>query len=393
MVLAGGEVHQIDVNSTSTVPNLNHTFTVVAGTNNKILGSSRGKINGTINGSGNLTIETRYVRCDVGATFNNFEGTLTAQGSQFRLMENVTDMSKTRLVLAPGAYVAHYKSGSASEGSATLKIGSLSSSASATDAVLGGSGSIYEIGYLGENSTYYGLLKASSIRKVGDGKLTLRTVGHTSPITVNGGTLELYNTNTTSMTTGTITVNNGATLSGNGAANSVIVAKGGTISAGLNEVTTSSMRINGSLTMRQGSTLRCVLTQTNNMKYAVQGSITHTNDTILLVVPSRRTLKVGDEITIFVSGYTRSSGNFVLKCESETGYEFDTSTLHTDGKIRVTAVTDGISTTFVDEDQVDVYSAEGRKVRQQVRYSDALHGLPRGVYIIQGKGKTVKVSL
>ena len=138
MVLAGGEVHQIDVNSTSTVPNLNHAFTVVEGTNNKILGSSRGKISGTIKGSGNLTIETRYVRCDVGATFTHFEGTLTAQGSQFRLMENVTDMSKTRLMLAPGAYVAHYKSGSGSEGSATLKIGSLSSSASATDAVLGG---------------------------------------------------------------------------------------------------------------------------------------------------------------------------------------------------------------------------------------------------------------
>lgn len=393
MVLAGGEVHQIDVNSTSTVPNLNHAFTVVEGTNNKILGSSRGKISGTIKGSGNLTIETRYVRCDVGATFTNFEGTLTAQGSQFRLMENVTDMSKTRLVLAPGAYVAHYKSGSGSEGSATLKIGSLSSSASATDAVLGGSGSIYEIGYLGENSTYYGLLKASSIRKVGNGKLTLRTVGHTSPITVNGGTLELYNTSATSMTTGTITVNNGATLSGNGAANSVVVAKGGTISAGLNDVVTSSMRINGSLTLRQGSTLRCVLTQTNNMKYAVQGSIYHTNDTILLVVPSKRTLNVGDEITIFTPGFTRSSGDFIVKCESDKEYEFDTSTLHEDGKIRVTSVIDGIhSTSFADADQVDVFSADGKKLRHQIQYSDALQGLPSGVYILQDKKRRIKVS-
>ena len=163
-------------NTKRDMTNLNHVFTIEAGTNNKIVGSSRGRISGTVKGSGNLTIETRYVRCDVGATFSEYEGTLTAQGSQFRLMENVTDMSKARLALAPGAYVAHFKSGSASEGTATLKIGSLTSSASATDAVLGGSGSTYEIGHLGENSTFYGMLKGVSVRKVGDGKLTLRTV-------------------------------------------------------------------------------------------------------------------------------------------------------------------------------------------------------------------------
>lgn len=393
MVLAGGEVHQIDVNSTSTVPTLNHNFTIEAGTSNKILGSSRGKINGTVKGTGNLTIETRYVRCDVGANFSAFEGQLTAVGSQFRLMENVTDMSKAHLVLAPGAYVAHFKSGSGSEGTATLKIGALSSAASATDATLGGSGSTYEIGYLGDNTTFYGLLKAASIKKVGAGKLSLRTLGHTSPFSVNGGTLELYNTSNSPMTTGAITVNNGGTLSGNGAAQNVTVMKGGMLAAGINETSAANMRIKGNLSMRQGSTIRCLLTRSSNMTYTVSGAITHSQDTLLVVVPSTRKLEVGEEITVFNPGFSRSSGTVIVKCQADTGYEFDVSTLHVDGKIRVSAITDGVSLPFADDDRVDIISTDGIKMYRQVRYADVRRLLPAGVYVIQGKGRNIKVRL
>ena len=114
MVLSGGEVHQIDVNSTSTIPEFNHVTTVVEGTNDKIIGSSRGRINGSFYGTGNLTILTRYVRCDVGANFSNFEGKLTASGAggNFRLMTNVTDMSKAQLIIDAGTYVAHFSGSS-----------------------------------------------------------------------------------------------------------------------------------------------------------------------------------------------------------------------------------------------------------------------------------------
>ena len=78
MLLAGGEVHQIDVNSTSTVPTFNHVVTVQKGTTNKIVGSSRGKINGSVKGMGNLTIVSKYVRCDIGLDFKDYVGTLTA---------------------------------------------------------------------------------------------------------------------------------------------------------------------------------------------------------------------------------------------------------------------------------------------------------------------------
>ena len=136
MLLAGGEVHQIDVNSTSTLPTFNHVVTVEEGTTNKIIGSSRGKINGSVKGKGKLPIVSRYVRCDIGLDFKNFEGTLTASGSQWRLMSNVTDMSKATLKVDAATNIAHYASGSGNQQAATLKIGAIAGTA--TDGVLEG---------------------------------------------------------------------------------------------------------------------------------------------------------------------------------------------------------------------------------------------------------------
>lgn len=390
MVLAGGEVHQIDVNSTSTVPTLNHTVTVVEGTTNKITGSSRGKINGTFLGSGNLTIETKYVRCDVGANFANFEGQLTATGAggNFRLMSNVTDMSKTRLVVSAGTYVAHYNSGAASEVAATLKIGALSSASTATDATLGGS-STYQVGTLNTNTTFYGLLKAARITKVGTGKLTLRTVGHTAPITVSGGTLELYNSTSTAFTSGLITVNAGGTLTGNALAGSVTVNKGGIVTGGINS-TVGTLRMGGNLTLSNGSIVLCQLSATSNSKLNVSGNIRHNGDTILVRVPANRTLSIGDEITVFTAG--TQTGEFTVKVESEgeNTYEMDASTLLTDGKLRVVAITTRIPMVLTDESPVDVYSADGVKIRTAVPYGEALRGLSRGIYLVGGRKVAVK---
>ena len=393
MVLAGGEVHQIDNNNSSTMPVLNHVVTVEAGTTNRILGTSRGKINGSFKGSGNLTIETRYVRCDIGANFANFEGTLTAKGAggNFRLMTSVTDMSKTKFVVNAGTYVAHFASGGGSEASATTKIGSLSSASTATDATLGGSGSTYQIGFLNEDTQFYGLLKAANIVKVGTGKLSLRTAGHTSPITINGGVLELNNSGTTAMTTASITVSNGGTLSGNGLATTVNVNKGGTLAAGISTTTAGTLRM-ATLNLRQGATLRCQLMGSSNTKFKVSGRITHTNDTLLVVVPATRTLQVGDEIEVFPTGFTSATGDVIVKCQAEGPwtYEFDASTLNTDGKLRVSAVADGIAPVLRDDMPVDVFTTDGVRLRTAVPYREALRSLPAGIYVVGGRKIVVK---
>jgi hypothetical protein len=376
MVLAGGEVHQIDVNSTSTVPVLNHVFTVEEGTTNRILGSSRGKINGTFKGKGNLTIETRYVRCDVGANFSNFEGVLTARGTQFRLMASVTDLSKARLNLDANAYVAHFASQGGDEVAATTRIGALQSTA--TTATLGGANSSYQIGTLNVDSRYGGLLKAKSVTKVGTGKLTLTTAGHTSPITVNGGTLEVSNATSAAFTTGAVTVGQGATLCGTALLKGVIVQKDGTLVGGVSNLV-GTLRLSGSLTLAGGSTVHCRLSATGNSKIQVAGNITHQGDTILVTVPASRVLREGEELQVFQCGGTQR-GSFVVKVVAEdasVGYELDASTLLVDGKLRVTGVTVGVRQAVVlpAEGEAPVYDLQGRRVVT-----------PRnGLYIVNGR--------
>lgn len=335
MLLAGGEVHQIDVNSSSTLPTLNHVVTVQEGTTNRIVGSSRGKINGSFRGNGNLTIQTKYVRCDIGADFSQFEGQLTAIGDKgnFRLMSNVTDMSKTRLVVGAGTMVSHMASGGGSEVAATLKIGTLSGTAA--DGILGGSQSTYQIGYLGEDASFAGLFKAKSIVKVGSGRLTLRTAGHTSPITVREGTLELQNTSSSELCSGLLTIAKGGTLTG-----------------------TATVR---SVTLQQGATFLCTLTAASNSQLTVKGNLTHNGDTLLVHIPASRQLKEGDVLTVFnVSG--RHTGQVIVKTSADDGtvYDIDTSLLLTEGKLVVKGMMTGIASPTADDTPASVFSAGGQ---------------------------------
>ena len=356
MLLAGGEVHQIDVNSTSTVPTFNHVVTVQEGTTNKIVGSSRGKINGSVKGKGNLTIVSKYVRCDIGLNFANYEGTLTASGSQWRLMSNVTDMSKATLKVEAATNIAHYASASGTQQSATLKIGAIAGTA--TDGVLEGQ-TTYQIGYLNTDMTFSGLFKGTSVSKVGTGKLTLKTVGSTSPITVSAGTLELTNSSSTAITTGNITVASKANITGTAAVQN--------------------------LTLNKGATTICQLKASSNTRLTVKGNLKHNGDTILVVVPTTRQLNVGDEITVYnVSG--THTGTFVVKVDDGgVGYEFDTSSLLTDGKLRVSAITaiQEVKNSENEKMRKDVYDLSGRRVLLPLTSHPS--PLKKGVYIRNGK--------
>ena len=353
MLLCGGEVHQIDVNSTSTVPTFNHVVTVQEGTNNKIVGSSRGKLNGSVKGSGNLTVVSKYVRCDISLNFKDYEGTLTASGSQWRLMAGVTDMSRTTLKVDAATSIAHYASGSGNQQAATLKIGAIAGTAA--DGVLEGQ-TTYQIGYLNRDMTFAGLLKGKAVTKEGTGRLTLKTAGSTAPITVNGGTLELSSTSATAITTGQITVASKGTITGTAALQN--------------------------LTLKQGSTTLCQLKSTGNTCLTVLGNLRHDGDTILVAVPATRRLQVGDEITVYkVSG--QHTGTFVVKVDDGgAGYEFDTSTLLTDGKLRITAITDALSAPIASNSLVDVYTTDGICLFLRRPYSEVRSTLRPGTYVL-----------
>ena len=364
MLLAGGEVHQIDVNSTSTVPVFNHVVTVEEGTTNKIVGSSRGKLNGSVKGKGALTIVSKYVRCDIGLNFKDYEGTLTASGSQWRLMSNVTDMSKATLKVDAATNIAHYSSGSATQQSATLRIGAITGTAA--DGVLEGQ-TTYRIGCLDKDMTFSGLFKGTSVIKEGKGRLTLKTTGSTSPITVNGGTLELSNSSTTAMTTGLVSVASSAVITG-----------------------TATLQ---NLTLKKGATTLCQLNSYGNSCLTVKGYLKHDGDTILVVIPTTRQLPIGSEITVFnVSG--SHTGNFIVKVDDGgVGYELDSSTLLTDGKLRVTAIINAIDAIIADDDLVDIYTISGICLHAHKPYAAARASLRPGTYIVVSGNKSRKIRI
>lgn len=380
--LEGGAIELIYNTSSSTRPILNHVITVAEGTENTITGTYRGAINGSISGSGNLTIYSDGVRNDIGASFTSFTGTLTAQGSNFRLQDNVTDMSATSIVMDEGCIMSHYGSNNSTQRAVTTKMGSLSSESS--DCTLGHGTDSYIIGYNGEDATFRGALVAKTITKRGSGTWTLTSTASTADIIVYEGALQLRNGYTTAFTTGTTTIKSGGTLTGNGYSGSVTVESGGVIAAG-NNGAIGILRLGGEVTLEAGSTMEVKVGSDSNDAFRCYDSVTHSGDTIKIIVDNSRTLAEGETITIFKGTGTHSgSYNLVTICNDEVVWE--DSALLSDGTITVATVSASIDRVTVggSDGKVKVYSAAGVLLRTEVKADRALEGLPSGVYIING---------
>ena len=386
MLLCGGEVNLIDINNMSTIPTFDYVTTVQEGTSSIIRGTTRGTIRGKFLGKGDLTIYSTGVRSDIYSDFSQFEGTLHAQGGNFRLMSNVTDMSKTHFVLENGAYVTHTVGGSNTNQSTTTKLGSLSSpSASATDATLGNGIDAFEIGYNNEDTGFYGMLKAQSIKKVGTGTLSIYKSSSTSAVNVAGGNLEILNTISamTPFSTGAVNVSNGGTLCGYGCVQSVTAGKGATVMASTKNGLLSTLKCVGDMTMNSGSTLQVYLKTYGNSKYNVGGTLTHNADTIKVIVADDRVLQPGDEINVFVTNINQK-GSYILTTEAPGRViEWDDSTLMTDGKLKVKSMTTGVDQLMLDSSKlVDIYELDGTLYEPQVQFGRILPHLPRGMYIV-----------
>ena len=391
MVLAGGAVHLIDMNNSSTRPVFDYAVTVEEGTSNTVKGTTRGAINGSFKGAGDLTVVSSGVRNDIGADFSAFSGCLRAEGANFRLMDNVRDMSHTDIVMSDGCRMSHYKSNSGNTSAVTTSIGSLASKAA--DCELGNGADSYEVGCNGADVTFAGVLKAKSVTKCGSGTWTLSGGGSTSPVTVEAGTVQLYNSplasSPSAFSTGLLTIKAGATLTGTGCAGNVTVNKGGTVAAGYRGGT-GTLKATGRVTMQAGSRMEVKVRVNSsgsavNDKFKFSGTLTHDADTIIIVVDDNRGLAEGDELSIF-TGTASMTGSYILKTVSgNRTIAWDDSELLTRGILRVASVTSGIGHVTAGEAPVDVYSADGVILRRGVRAAGALDGLPRGIYIVGGR--------
>lgn len=388
LVLEGGEVHLIKMNDSSRRPILNQSVRVPQGAKAVIRGTTRGAINGSVSGSGQLTIVSDGVRNDIGADFSRFEGTLVAEGENFRLMDGVKDMSRLSLKMSEGCVIGHYASNGGTAKAVTTTVGSLASSAVCT---LGNGQDTYHIGSNNASTIFNGMFKAASIVKKGNGILTLRSEGSTSPIQVNEGELRVSNVSTTAslvpVTSGTITINSGAMLSGSGCVSVVVANKGAVVKGG--SILPGELMVVSSLTLNAGSTLLVVFSDksySKNSRFYVQGNVTHNQDTILLRIPEGYEPVAGEEYSVF-TGSGKQSGSYVLKTDCEDfRVTWDDSRLLSEGIIKVSeVVSTGIKAIGASSGSVQVYSVSGELLRKDVPEEEALQGLPAGVYVVNGK--------
>ncbi|MGN1262921.1 MAG: cellulosome protein [Prevotella sp.] len=391
MLLEGGALHLIDMNNSSTRPIFNYVATVPEGKSCTIQGTTRGAINGSFKGSGTLTIISSGVRNDIGADFSAFSGKLNATGANFRLMDNVTDMSRTEVIMESGCYIGHYTSNGSGTKAVTTKMGSLA--ASAKDCTLGNGIDTYLVGYNGLNTNFAGVLNAKTIGKYGNGTLTLTSSESTSSVEVYGGTLQLYNSpysaSPTPFTTGSLTVKNGGQITGLGCIPTTKVENGGVVTAGYNG-SYGTLKAVGDVTLSEGSKIVVKIGcgyggYKSNDSYSITGALIHQGDTIEVRIDDERVFETGEPITIFkVSG--EHSGNYVLKIVGGLQtVTWDDSTLLTQGVLVASKVSSGICNIEDDDTKVNVYSADGILIRVDKPMKSALDGLDRGVYIINGK--------
>ena len=377
--------------SMSTIPYMKQAVTVDSLAKLTIDGAYRAGLQGSFAGKGSVIVNAGGVRFDISSNFSKFEGNLHINGAS-RLMSSLTDMKLLTLTLGDGASIRHYQGGSGNTVAANLQVGALADasgySSFATKPSFGADNESWEVGHNGKDAAFSGKLAAAKVTKVGKGNWTLKGNENTSPITVQGGKLTIFNTTGTA-TTGMITVSKGATLAGTGSTTSVTAQNGAIVSPGYSETLPGTLKITGNCTMQSGATLLIRIKSSSNSKLNVQGT-TFTmagNDTIKIQPIDGRTFEVGDKLTIFPG--TRPASGWIIA--STDGSEWDDSMLATDGTLTCTAATSGISAiTTSDTDIVDVTTIDGRIVRQNITRGCATEGLPSGIYIIGGRKTVVK---
>lgn len=391
LTLAGGTLQMAGNSSMSTMPKFNYAFNIVEGTESWIKGTERGCIEGTFEGKGSVSISLTGGRSEIDADFSAFAGTMTACGEGFHLNSNVTDMSKTRLVLGDGAKVQHVRRGGDAAEAITTKVGSVESETG--NCSLGNGVDSYEVGYSGKDTKYSGRLTAKNVTKKGGGVWILDGSGSSAHVTVSEGTIQFNNAATGIYTSGIVEAAGNGIIAGTGCLGTVNVRKGGVLSVG-NNGTCGTLKVQGNVTMFTGSTLmiRIGANQwgaTSSDKFQFTGTrVAHSNDTILISVEPGRLLKAGDKFTVF-TGTAKHEGKYTLKTVSgEQTIVWDDSRLFSEGMIEVASVT-GVHRVISDEAKVDVYTTNGILLRSGIERSKALDGLASGIYIVSGE-KIVK---
>lgn len=391
----GTRINLIANENFDNMPNYRHATDIAEEADLTIGGTYRGYLNGSFTGKGTLTLNTGYVRYDVGSDFSQFEGTVILNGAT-RLMPELTDMSKLTLTLADGTSLRHYKSGGGTTVAAALKVGAVAytkAESTGTTATFGASDESWEVGYNDKDAVFGGFLNLKKVTKVGIGLWTITSTynatdktGSTADVDVAGGGLVIRNF-TNRMTSGIVTVKDSGTVYGFGETNSIIAQAGGTVTGGLNDGSVGTLKTTSNMIFYSGSTLLVKVSTSSNDKFNVKGTLLRLADgAIIRIQPlAGKTFAAGEKLVVFTG--RMPSGSWTI---DGGGYDWDDTYLATEGYLLCKGAASSVRGVEAGNGQlVDVYTLDGQLVHAKVVYEEALRSLPRGIYLINGR-KVIK---
>ncbi|MBQ7472486.1 MAG: cellulosome protein [Prevotella sp.] len=376
-VTGNATIRVFNNNSTGAVPTLDNAITVAKGKTLTLSTGQRCKIEGSLAGEGTVKISFPYVRGDFSTNLSNFEGVLNPTSGQFRLTTGM-NLQKGTFTLESGVYAVGVQSQSGTETSLTHKIGALVSTAA--DAQL--ATSIWNVGYLGTNTTFAGIIGSNAtLNKYGDGALSL-TGKSTGKVNVYAGVVSLENT--TATTSALVTVANGGMVIGTGTTAGITVNKGGTIGAGKPVGTAiGTLTITGNLTVQNNGVMR-VRGRANSVDVLkVNGHATLSNPVFQMIRLSGDWQPDTNYRVISGTGSITLIGTPVFEPAIPLeGYVWDYSLLASDGILRIVADPTGIESIYNSQDNRAgaYYDLSGRRVQNP----------KNGIYIQNGKKIIIK---
>lgn len=346
LVMAGGNLRIAYDDSVE--QNMDIPIEAVSNTTSSITIPGRGNFKGKITGEGELQLTIPYTRGYVNCDLTEFCGTVigycdfksamfmkggswNAKPARFFLKKATRSGCVTRMSAYP-ADTTNYLGGLSGD-SGTYLIGCSSGTSSTPCNWIVGSANTDET-FNGEINNLTWDLKHSanvSITKVGTGYWRLNgNTENRAGTTVDEGTLIMNATHAQSA----VTVNSGATLRGKGnIQTAVTVNSGATLYPG-DEAESSSMTANSSVTLMSGSTMKV-----GNAALWANGTVSIKSGVTLEIDTNVKTLKAGTAIRVFkgTNDVFTVNGTFdsIEPASPGTSLAWDTSTLYSDGYIRV----------------------------------------------------------
>ena len=380
IVFNGQNTKVVDENNSYTYSKNNINYEVTGNATGKLYLDGRCEYNGTLKGTGSLTVYATYVRNNLNGNWSNFEGTLIANhsGNSYEFTwNNGYGLPKATLNI-DGSTMFTCKN-------STLTLGALDGSGT-----LAMTGSLI-VGKANRDMNFSGTFNGSvNIFKEGTGTWTFKSAVNANEYTFRNGDAVLNNAKAATSLFGsaTATVQNTASLKGVGTVGNVRVIEGGTLEPGDLTKTRHYGCINstGFIYLYPSSKLNLnvykALTNNNGRSYiTVKGKLEIKGD-INIGMGDEYEPQTGDEFIMWTCGSIDAAPTAINLPELPAGLEWDTTDLlNTTGILRVKAATGIQNVSANKSNNGKTYTLDGKIVENPTK---------KGIYIKNGKKVVIK---